>query len=185
MEKERRLLCQVFAMHTPILAGTIPPLLTGLPVCHSRNMSSIQRIQQRCISIAATRCVSAPHLHSHVLTCVSKVAIKKGMIPGPRTLANAQEISTTGGAIIESITKFADGVDEMRKVVREFLSLGVDNIKLSMTGDYVHEFMGSEETYFTLAETQAAVEEAHNRGKRVCAHARSCASVKLCAKAGV
>ncbi|PNP51406.1 hypothetical protein THARTR1_07952 [Trichoderma harzianum] len=73
----------------------------------------------------------------------------------------------------------------MRKAVREFLALGVDNIKLSMTGDYVHEHMGSEETYFTLAETRAAVEEAHSRGKHVCAHARSAASVKLCAMTGV
>lgn len=119
------------------------------------------------------------------LDVVIKKAVKSGMIPGPRTLANSQEISTTGGAIIESITKFADGPQQMRKVVREFLSLGIDNVKLSMTGDYIHATMGAEETYFTLEETKAAVEEAHNRGKRVCAHARSGASVKLCARAGV
>lgn len=131
-----------------------------------------------------TMCFGAASARPRLDVCI-KGAIKKGMIPGPRTLSNSQEISTTGGAIIPSITKFADGVDEMRRVVREFLALGIDNVKLSMTGDYVHEFMGSEETYFTLEETKAAVEEAHNRGKRVCAHARSCASVKLCAKAGV
>lgn len=119
------------------------------------------------------------------LDLVIKQAIKKGMIPGPRSLANCQEITTTGGAIVPSISKHADGEDGMRKAVREFISLGVDNIKLSMTGDYIHETMGSEETYYTLKETQAAVEEAHNRGKRVCAHARSAASVRLCALTGV
>jgi len=54
-----------------------------------------------------------------------------------------------------------------------------------MTGDEIHEYMRSEETYFTLAETRAAVEEAHNRGKRICGHARSAKSVKLCCETGV
>ncbi|KAJ5805291.1 Xaa-Pro dipeptidase [Penicillium riverlandense] len=131
-----------------------------------------------------TMCFGAASAQPRLDVCI-KGAIKKDMIPGPRTLSNSQEISTTGGAIVPSITKFADGVDEMRRVVREFLALGIDNIKLSMTGDYIHEFMGSEETYFTMEETKAAVEEAHNRGKRVCAHARSSESIKLCAKTGV
>ena len=119
------------------------------------------------------------------LDIVVKGAIKSGMIPGPRTLASCQEITTTGGAIIPSISKYADGEDAMRKTAREFIELGADNIKLSMTGDYVHPTMGSTETYFTLKETKAAVEEAHNRGKRVCAHARSAASVVLCCQSGV
>ena len=119
------------------------------------------------------------------LDIVTKQAIKKGMIPGPRTLANCQEIVTSGGAIIPSISKYADGEDGMRKAVRENIELGADNIKLSMTGDYVHPSMGAKETYYTIKETAAAVEEAHNRGKRVCAHARSAASVRLCALAGV
>jgi imidazolonepropionase-like amidohydrolase len=119
------------------------------------------------------------------LDIVVKASVKSGLIPGPRSLANCRELSTTGGAIIPDITKFADGPDEMRKAVREFIALGADSIKLSMTGDEIHEYMRAEETYFSLEETKAAVEEAHNRGKRVCAHARSNQSVKLCAKAGV
>ncbi|KAK6952391.1 hypothetical protein Daesc_006927 [Daldinia eschscholtzii] len=119
------------------------------------------------------------------LDIVVKQAIKSGLIPGPRSLANCQEITTTGGAIIPSISQYADGADAMRKVVRQSIELGADNIKLSMTGDYVHETMGAEETYYTLAETKAAVEEAHQRGKRVCTHARSAASVKMSCLAGV
>ena len=114
-----------------------------------------------------------------------KASIKSGLIPGPRTLANTPEITTTGGAIIPNIARFADGPHEMRKIVREFIELGADNIKLSLTGDNIVDNMPSEETYFTLEETVAAVEEAHNRGKRVCAHARSEASVKMCLMAGV
>ncbi|KAE8140912.1 hypothetical protein BDV38DRAFT_289949 [Aspergillus pseudotamarii] len=114
-----------------------------------------------------------------------KGAIKSGMIPGPRTLANAPEITTTGGAIVPGISRNADGPHEMRKQVREFIMLGADNVKLSMSGDDIHPTMPSTETYFTLEETVAAVDEAHNRGKRVCAHARSAQSVKFALKAGV
>ncbi|KAJ9295851.1 hypothetical protein DTO271G3_5874 [Paecilomyces variotii] len=167
------------------LSWTNSPTLDGLlnlpleeHVLHTAQSAKIY------LDCGYTMCFGAAAARPRLDVCV-KGAIKQGMIPGPRTLSNSQEISTTGGAIIPGIAKFADGVDEMRKVVREFLALGIDNVKLSMTGDYVHEFMGSKETYFTLEETKAAVEEAHNRGKRVCAHARSCASVKLCAHAGV
>ncbi|ORY26974.1 imidazolonepropionase [Naematelia encephala] len=111
--------------------------------------------------------------------------IQAGKIPGPRYLANGPEISTTGGAIIPGITLFADGPDEMRKVVRDLMTIGVDNIKLSMTGDYVHPTMGSTETYFTQEEVDVAVEEAHRHGKRVAAHARAADSVVMCCKAGV
>ncbi|PWY74277.1 hypothetical protein BO70DRAFT_364271 [Aspergillus heteromorphus CBS 117.55] len=114
-----------------------------------------------------------------------KASIKSGLIPGPRSLANAPEITTTGGAIAPSISRYADGPYEMRKAVREAIELGADNVKLSMTGDNFVDDMPSQDTYFTLEETVAAVEEAHNRGKRVCAHARSAASVKMCLVAGV
>ncbi|OJD32325.1 cytosine deaminase [Diplodia corticola] len=114
-----------------------------------------------------------------------KGAIKTGMIPGPRTLANGQEIAKPSGALVPGITRYADGVDEMRKAVSELVALGVDNVKLSMSGDDITPDLPSEETYFTLEETRAAVEVAHAHGKRVCTHARSAASVKMCCEAGV
>lgn len=114
-----------------------------------------------------------------------KGAIKSGMIPGPRTLANTPEITTTGGAIVPSISRYADGPTQMRERVREFIELGADNIKLSMSGDDIHPTMPSTDTYFSLEETQAAVDEAHLQGKRVCAHARSADSVKFAVQAGV
>jgi imidazolonepropionase-like amidohydrolase len=170
--------------HTHLSWNNSPTLdgLTSLPIEeHVLHTANSARTYLDC---GYTMCFGAAAAQLR-LDLVIKNAIKSGMIPGPRTLSNCMEITTTGGAIVPSISRFADGADEMRKVVREFCSLGVDNIKLSMTGDCVHETMGSEETYYTLAETVAAVDEAHNRGKRVCAHARSAASVKLCCKAGV
>ena len=170
--------------HTHLSWNNSPTLdgLTNLPieehVLHTANSAKMY------LDCGYTMCFGAAAAQPR-LDVVTKAAIKSGMIPGPRMLANGQEISTTGGAIVPSVTRYADGVDEMRKAVRYFCSLGVDNIKLSMTGDEIHDTMRSEETYFTLEETTAAVSEAHMRGKRVCAHARSNDAVKQCVRAGV
>ncbi|KIW98937.1 uncharacterized protein Z519_00600 [Cladophialophora bantiana CBS 173.52] len=170
--------------HTHLSWNNSPTLdgLTSLPL--EEHVLHTAESAKTYIDCGYTMCFGAASAQER-LDIVIKQAIKSGMIPGPRTLANSQEITTTGGAIIPSISHYADGEDAMRKTVRHFIELGADNIKLSMTGDYVHPTMGATETYFTLKETRAAVEEAHNRGKRVCAHARSAASVKLCCQTGV
>ncbi|KAI0883741.1 composite domain of metallo-dependent hydrolase [Annulohypoxylon maeteangense] len=170
--------------HTHLSWNNSPTLdgLTRMPI--EEHVLHTAKSAKTYLDCGYTMCFGAASAQPR-LDLVIKQAIKSGMIPGPRTLSNCQEITTTGGAIIPSISRYADGADEMRRAVREFIELGVDNIKLSMTGDYVHETMGSEETYFTLSETKAAVEEAHNRGKRVCSHARSAASVKMSCLAGV
>jgi septum formation topological specificity factor MinE len=41
------------------------------------------------------------------------------------------------GELVGGITAFADGPDEMREVIREHVEIGVDNIKLSMSGEEV------------------------------------------------
>jgi len=116
------------------------------------------------------------------LDVVIRNEINAGRIPGPRYLANGPEIAVTGGALIKSITKFADGPEGMRKAVRELIDLGVDQIKLSMTGEEITGTQRAEDTYFSDEEVAAAVAEAHRRGKRVCAHARSAESVKMCVR---
>ncbi|KAH8157473.1 hypothetical protein CIB48_g10777 [Xylaria polymorpha] len=181
---KKTLMSGLIDSHTHLSWNDSPTLdgLTSLPI--EEHVLHTAKSARTYLDCGYTMCFGAASAQPR-LDLVIKQAIKSGMIPGPRTLASCQEITTTGGAIIPSISKFADGEDAMRRVVREFVSLGIDNIKLSMTGDYVHETMGAEETYYTLKETRAAVDEAHNRGKRVCAHARSAASVRLCALTGV
>lgn len=41
------------------------------------------------------------------------------------------------GELVAGITAYADGPAEMREVIREHIKLGVDNIKLSMSGEEV------------------------------------------------
>lgn len=71
------------------------------------------------------------------LDVVIRNAINAGDIPGPRYLANGKEMARRGGELVEGTTAFADGPDEMRKVIKHHVDLGVDNIKLSMSGEEV------------------------------------------------
>ena len=151
--------------------GTMP-VEEHLLFCH--------RVGAAPTSTPATPCASGAASAKDRLDVVCRDAINAGRIPGPRYLANGPEIAVTGGALIKSITKFADGPEGMRKAVRELIELGVDQIKLSMTGEEITGTQRAEDTYFSDEEVAAAVTEAHRRGKRVCAHARSAESVKMC-----
>lgn len=110
-------------------------------------------------------------------------AINSGRIPGPRMLASGQEIATTGADVNPSLT--ADGPDEMRKVTRQVCKLGVDTLKLSLSGEQITGSAMNHETFFTREEVRVAVEEATRRGVRVCAHARNQNSIRLCVEEGV
>ena len=68
---------------------------------------------------------------------MTRDAINAGIIPGPRSLANAKEIARPEGDLVPGITAYADGPDQMREVIRRHVSLGVDQIKLSMSGEEV------------------------------------------------
>lgn len=50
------------------------------------------------------------------LDVVIRDAINAGDIPGPRFLANGQEMARRGGELVEGITALADGPEEMRQV---------------------------------------------------------------------
>ena len=64
-------------------------------------------------------------------------AINAGDIPGPRYLANGKEMARRDGELVAGITAYADGPEEMREVIRHYVNLGVDNVKLSMSGEEV------------------------------------------------
>lgn len=128
------------------------------------------------------------------LDVVIRNAINAGRIPGPRYLANGQEIATTGGLgdtspphidIPElSFGYVVSGPEEIRKAVRLFIKYGVDLIKLNLSGEEIAG-VGAEETPMSDEEVAMAVSEAKRRGKRVCAHARSSESVKMCIRHGI
>lgn len=153
-----------------------------------------------CASVAAryldmgfTSCVGAAAAKAR-LDVVIRNAIDAGQIPGPRYLANSQEIATVGGLgdvappHIDhpglSFGVVVSGPEEVRREVRRFLKYGVDLIKLNLSGEEITG-VPSAATVMGEDECAVAVSEAHRRGIRVCAHARSAESVKMCVRHGI
>jgi imidazolonepropionase-like amidohydrolase len=151
-------------------------------------------IARRYLEGGWTSCVGAACAKPR-LDVVVRNAIEQGLIPGPRYLAASQEITVAGGLGDETLPhipypEFSFGVvvsgpEEMRKAVRMFLKYGVDAIKLNLSGDNFTPASPAGTTWMSDEEVRMAVHETHLRGKRVAAHARSCASIKQAVRHGI
>jgi imidazolonepropionase-like amidohydrolase len=140
-----------------------------------------------------TMCVGAAAAKPR-LDVVIRNAINKGQIPGPRYLANGPEITTIGGLghahppHVEheglNFGMVVNGPEEVRRVVRTLIGYGVDLIKLNLSGEELTN-VRAEESPMSEEECLMAVTEARRRGRRICAHARSAQSVKMCVKHGI
>jgi imidazolonepropionase-like amidohydrolase len=130
------------------------------------------------------------------LDIVIRNEIAAGRIPGPRYLANGPEITVTGGLGDENVLHLphvetptfawvADGPDEVRRVCRLLVREGVDLLKLNISGDTGPRDSRSQRAVMTDAEVAAAMEIARANAVRVCAHARSAESVKMCVRHGI
>jgi imidazolonepropionase-like amidohydrolase len=129
-----------------------------------------------------------------------RASIDEGFIPGPRVVASGPAISITGGhgdlnnyAPQVRVTMFpeerdyriADGVDQVRHVVRAQLKHGVDVIKIHASGGVLSRGDSPGAPQFTVEELRAAVEEAHAAGRKVAAHAHGAQGIKNAVAAGV
>ncbi len=120
-------------------------------------------------------------------------AIESGLIVGPRMRAASPEVTTTAGLgderrrhiYQESFGLVADGADEMRRVARECVRDGVDNMKINISGDEFVSHARAEITPLEDDELAAFIKVAHGFGKVVAAHARSSESVKMAVRHGV
>jgi imidazolonepropionase-like amidohydrolase len=130
------------------------------------------------------------------LDVVIRNEIDAGRIPGPRYLANGPEITVSGGLgddnrlhlphhATPTFAWVADGPDEIRKACRVLLREGVDLLKLNVSGDNGPRNSRFERAVMTDGEVAAAMEMARAGGVRVCAHARSAESVKMCLRHGI
>ncbi|MFI5021396.1 MAG: amidohydrolase family protein [Alphaproteobacteria bacterium] len=122
-------------------------------------------------------------------------AVRQGKLPGPRIVASGQIISPTGG-LGDTLPPhwerkwgglgiLVDGADAIRKVVRQQIRNGVDNIKLAASGVEVGPYAHSWMTTFSEEEVRVAIEEAHRWGRSVAIHAQSYDAVKFALRAGV
>lgn len=130
------------------------------------------------------------------LDIVIRNEIAAGRIPGPRYLANGPEITVTGGLGDDNSLHLphletptfawvADGPDEIRRVCRLLVREGTDLLKLNISGDTGPRHSRSQRAVMTDAEVAAAAEIARAGVVRICAHARSAESVKMCVRHGV
>jgi imidazolonepropionase-like amidohydrolase len=124
-----------------------------------------------------------------------KTAIERGLIPGPRLEAATRAMSTTGGyplegyspnATVPSGVIIADGVEGVRKAVREQIKYGADFIKVYGTHKFYFQDgkMISVPT-FTMDELKAIVDEAHTEGRKVACHGYGDPGLHNCIVAGV
>ena len=124
-----------------------------------------------------------------------RYAIDKGSIPGPRLQVAGNYVSATGGAgdarqfsiyvDVPIVRNLADGVDEVRKVVRTNLKQGADFIKILATGAVMSKGIPPGAQQYSDAELAVAVEEATRWGKFVASHAHGAEGIKAAVRAGV
>jgi len=125
-------------------------------------------------------------------------AIEDGYIPGPRLLISIAMVSQTGGhgdAWVPAGMRIqkrawlpspvADGVDEVRRLVRQLLMAGADFIKICATGGITSVTDSWDEAQFTVEEIRVAVTEAAMRRKTVAVHAEGVDGIRTALAAGV
>jgi len=124
-------------------------------------------------------------------------AINDGLVIGPRMQCATRALSITGGyspygyspdVTIPKGAQIADGVDGVRKAVREQLANGADLIKIYIDhrrhGTPNPDMLTAWPT-FSLDEAKAIVEEAAKVDAKVAAHVYSSAAAQTAIKAGV
>jgi len=119
------------------------------------------------------------------LSFAVREAIEKGIVNGPRLLVCGRMISISGGRDPMSGYSEANGVDDVRRAIREEVARGIHFIKLASTGAISAANTESMSPQFNLDELQAAVEETHKVGKMAHAHAYGDIGIKNTILAGV
>lgn len=131
-----------------------------------------------------------------------KTAVEDGLVVGPRMQISITALSITGGhgdgwmpsgmelkllpAFPGIPSGICDGVEEVRKKVREVLRAGADIIKVCSTGGVLSPTDHPEFTQFSLEELEVMVQEAaYRRGVKVMAHAQGAEGIKNAILAGI
>jgi imidazolonepropionase-like amidohydrolase len=110
-------------------------------------------------------------------------AIEAGVIPGPRLLCGTRGITASNGH--GRAHSAFDGVDEIRRGVRENFQRGADHVKIFATGGVSSPGTTLSASVYTRDEIRAAVEEALRVGKYAAAHAHGGPGLRLCVEEGV
>ena len=112
-------------------------------------------------------------------------AIAEGAVVGPRILASGRGLTTTGGHYHNWCAVEVDGVDAVRREVRQHVKRGVDSIKLMLSPGIATEGSDVNTEQFSLDEVRVAVHEAHKVNKSVLSHAIGIGGIRNGVEAGV
>jgi imidazolonepropionase-like amidohydrolase len=130
-----------------------------------------------------------------------KVAVEQGLIRGPRLRISLTMISQSGGhgdgwlpSGIETRlfsldpgipNSIVDSPDDMRRVVREIIRAGADNIKVATSGGVMSPRSDPTRPHLRPAELEVLVEEARAAGVHVLAHAQATEGIRNAIEAGI
>ena len=128
-----------------------------------------------------------------------RAAVEKGVFPGPRLFVSGRILSQTGGhgdhrgradtchcsAEIGGTSVIADGVDAVRKAVRENARQGVDQIKIMAGGGVSSPGDKLVHPQYSMEELYAIVDETERCGRYVLSHVYSDLGIQRAVTAGV
>jgi imidazolonepropionase-like amidohydrolase len=193
-------------------------ILPGLIDCHVHLAVGQDSVQQRLLTPpslnTATALVAARTTLEAGFTTVRdagfttrgvKLAIDRGLFPGPRTRIAVTPLSQTGGhgdATMPSGVNVGlasarpggdpelpngvvDGIEGVRRATREILRAGADQIKIMTSGGVLSPNDEPAATGFSPEEIAAVVYEAHAAGKTVMSHAQANQGIKNAVRAGI
>ncbi|NCA14821.1 MAG: amidohydrolase family protein, partial [Proteobacteria bacterium] len=133
-----------------------------------------------------------------------KMALERGLFPGPRVRISVGALSQTGGhgdattmsgvhlradtadaPMSEHPWTVVDGVDEARRGVRQLIRAGADQIKLMTSGGVMSPGSDPGRTGFGRDEITAIVNEARAAGRTTMSHAQASAGILNAVVSGV
>ncbi len=130
--------------------------------------------------VTTARDLGAPGLLDQTV----KAAVANGEARGPRLVTVTAPLTVTGGHCW-FFGGECDGVDDVRRRVRQARRDGADAIKVMATGGFITRGTVPWRSQFTTEELEALVEEAHSLGLRVTAHAHGEDGIEQAILAGV
>lgn len=186
-------------------------LLPGIIDCHVHGTYRARDMRQHLLNAPTYNVLRSTAVLKETLACGVttardmggadagfRAAIEEGFVDGPRLLISIAMISQTGGhgdAWVPAGLRVqkrawlpspvADGVDEVRRLVREVLMAGADFIKICATGGITSVTDSWDEPQFTLEEIRVAVSEAAMRRKGVAVHAEGVEGIRTALGAGI
>ena len=160
----------------PNIAKVLPPEEHLLVTAHNARVT---------LEAGFTSAYSAGSLGTRFEVALKK-EIEGGWLPGPRLISSSLEQGPSGvpGVPPAEGNKHGRGVEGMRAYVAEMASLGVESIKLLLSGDDAFAEGASQHLTYSEEEVTAAAEAAHAHGIWLSCHAQSAESIKIALRHG-